>query len=406
MNHDFIDGQCVCGAVFETEPEPTVCQHWEEFLEYFLLDETAHEILCKNCGEWLAAMEDHSFNGVDGKCKCGYEKLESTECPHPEEFLTFTKVDSEYHTALCGNCGAVVRHIEAHDFGFAGDQCVCGAMGCPHWDEWWVYRPKDEYSHYVDCSNCGMVIDDKMGHEFSDGVDSKRTCICGYVECSHMVVSYTPVTDGHHVLCDRCDYVLEEAHEFVDGVCVCGEKKKTEPIENPFKDVKKKEYYYDSVLWAVSNEITNGMTSTEFMPDKICTRGQIVTFLWRAKGQPEPESTENPFKDVKKGDYFYKAVLWAVEEGITNGTGKGVFSPNADCTRGQVATFLWRSMDEPAPNSQKHNFKDIKKGEYYYDAVLWAVEHGVTNGTSATTFAPNSPCTRGQIVTFLYRALN
>lgn len=384
------ENKCGCGL---TDPDniPTVCKHENAKLQaadnlyhhYWCVDclvvvgvdephmfeyakdpadENVHIMRCSACG--FSNQVNHEF--VAGQCACGAvfepaSEPEPTECLHGDEFLEFTQVDDEYHTGLCGNCGAVVRHMEAHDFEFTGNQCVCGAMGCTHWDEFWEYRPKDEYSHYVDCSNCGMMIDDKMGHEF------------------------------------------------VDGVCVCGASvKEEEPelIENPFADIKESEYYYEPVLWAGAKGITNGMTPTEFMPDKICTRGQIVTFLWRAKGEPEPAATNNPFTDVKSGDYFYKAVLWAVEEGITNGTGAGVFSPNADCTRGQVATFLWRSMGEPAPNSQSHSFTDIKKGEYYYDAVLWAVEHGVTNGTSPTTFAPGSPCTRGQIVTFLYRALN
>ncbi|MBQ7970855.1 MAG: bacterial Ig-like domain-containing protein, partial [Clostridia bacterium] len=173
--------------------------------------------------------------------------------------------------------------------------------------------------------------------------------------------------------------------------------------ENPFKDVKANEYYETPVLWAVTKEITKGTAEDTFSPNDECTRGQIVTFLWRAAGEPAPKSAKNPFKDVKKGEYYYKAVLWAVENGITNGMDATHFAPDASCTRGQVVTFLWRAAGEPAPETAKNPFKDIKKSEYYYNAVLWAVENGITNGMTDTTFAPNSTCTRGHIVTFLYR---
>ena len=172
---------------------------------------------------------------------------------------------------------------------------------------------------------------------------------------------------------------------------------------NPFTDVKKSDYYYDAVIWAVENGITAGTSATKFSPNATCTRGQVVTFLWRAAGQPEPNTKVNPFSDVKSSDYFYKAVLWAVENGITAGTRAAKFSPNAACTRAQVATFLWRAEGEPDA-SGTNPFSDVKSSEYYYKAVLWAVENGITAGTSATKFSPNAACTRGQIVTFLYRA--
>jgi S-layer homology domain. len=174
---------------------------------------------------------------------------------------------------------------------------------------------------------------------------------------------------------------------------------------NTFDDIKPGEYYYDAVIWAVNHnpQITNGMSATKFSPDTTCTRGQVVTFLWRAKGCPEPKISINPFTDVKADAYYYKAVLWAIEEGITNGTSKTTFSPDAPCTRAHVVTFLWRSAGKPAAGTA-NPFKDVASGQYYTDAVLWAVSKDITNGTSANTFSPDSPCTRGQIVTFLYRA--
>ena len=171
-----------------------------------------------------------------------------------------------------------------------------------------------------------------------------------------------------------------------------------------FTDVKSGAYYADAVSWAVANNVTNGTSATTFSPEETCTRGQIVTFLWRAAGEPSPNGTKNPFTDVKEDAYYYKAVLWAVEQGITTGSSETTFSPDESCTRGQVATFLWRYENKPTP-AAKNPFADVTKGAYYYDAVLWAVEAGVTNGTSATTFSPDDTCTRGQIVTFLYRGI-
>ena len=186
---------------------------------------------------------------------------------------------------------------------------------------------------------------------------------------------------------------------------LCGEVEQEvlSKLSGEFQDVKDTEYYALPVDWAVQNKITNGVAEGKFGPDQDCTRGQIVTFLWRAAGEPEPTSTSNPFQDVKKDDYFYKAVLWAVENEITTGVGNGKFDPGASCTRAQVATFLWRSQGKPTATGS-NPFGDVKKGEYYYEAVIWAVENGVTTGTSATTFEPEKTCTRGQIVTFLYRA--
>ncbi len=160
---------------------------------------------------------------------------------------------------------------------------------------------------------------------------------------------------------------------------------------------------HDPIDWAVSNEITNGTSASTFSPDEGCTRAQVVTFLWRAAGQPAPASSTNPFTDVKPGAYYYNAVLWAVEKGITNGTSDKTFSPDETCTRAQIVTFLWRYEGQPAPTSTNNPFADVRTSAYFGSAVLWAVEKGITNGTSATTFDPEDTCTRAQVVTFLYR---
>ena len=174
-----------------------------------------------------------------------------------------------------------------------------------------------------------------------------------------------------------------------------------ETKDNPFTDVPDGAYYYDAVLWAVENGITVGMTATLFAPDTACTRAQIVTFLWRAAGSPEPVGT-GAFTDVPASAYYAKAVAWAVENGITTGTSDTTFSPDAPCTRGQSVTFLYRARKGAA--SASANFTDVPAGAYYAAPVAWAVENGITNGTGKTTFSPDVPCTRAEIVTFLYRA--
>ena len=175
------------------------------------------------------------------------------------------------------------------------------------------------------------------------------------------------------------------------------------PVENPFTDINESQYYYDPILWAYANGITDGATDTTFAPEGICTRGQVVTFLYRAAGSPEVKADTCKFTDVKASDYYYNAVLWAVEKGITDGTSDTTFSPNQECTRGHVVTFLYRAAGEPAVSTATGKFTDISEGQYYYNAVLWAVEKGITDGTSDTKFSPDATCVRGQVVTFLYR---
>ena len=175
--------------------------------------------------------------------------------------------------------------------------------------------------------------------------------------------------------------------------------------ENPFTDIPKGAYYLDAVLWAAENGITGGTDASHFSPDSVCTRAQAVTFLWRAAGSPAPKSSVNPFTDVAEGSYYYDAVLWAVEQGITKGTTADTFSPNATCTRAQIVTFLWRSQKSPAAGTA-NPFTDVAADAYYTNAVLWAAENGITGGTTATTFSPNNDCTRAQIVTFLFRYLS
>ena len=181
-----------------------------------------------------------------------------------------------------------------------------------------------------------------------------------------------------------------------------------EPDPNPFVDVPKGKWYYDAVLWAYFHnpQITAGTDATHFSPNATCSRAQVMTFLWHASFDPELAGVNNPFTDVKTGKYYYKPVLWAYyhEPQITGGATETTFGINQNCTRAQVVTFLWKAAGAPEPTATENPFTDVKEGKYYYNAVLWAVEKGITSGSDASHFKPNDTCTRGQIVTFLYAA--
>ena len=177
------------------------------------------------------------------------------------------------------------------------------------------------------------------------------------------------------------------------------------PAKKEFSDVPSNAFYAEAVEWALAKRITNGTSETTFSPNDSCTRAQIVTFLWNAMGKPQPIIyPTQPFDDVKTKSYYYDAVLWATQQGITSGTSDTTFSPDDTCTRSQAVTFLWRALKNPK-GTETNTFQDVISSSYYADAVNWAVSEEITSGTSATTFSPNDTCTRGQIVTFLYRAL-
>ena len=199
---------------------------------------------------------------------------------------------------------------------------------------------------------------------------------------------------------DLGDYTYTFTYEPVQAQPV------TPPAPAGFVDVKPDAYYAEPVAWAVEKGITTGTSETTFSPNDPCTRAQVVTFLWRAMGSPEVMYGTDLFTDVKPDAYYFKAVQWALSEGITSGTGDGKFSPNAPCTRAQVATFLWRALGKPETQEQIQMFFDVGTDAYYFDAVQWAQDRGVTSGTGDGKFSPNATCTRAQVVTFLYRALS
>lgn len=175
-----------------------------------------------------------------------------------------------------------------------------------------------------------------------------------------------------------------------------------EEAGSTFDDVAQDAYYFDAVNWAVEQEITQGMGDGLFVPDATCTRAQVVTFLWRLAGTPTPQPPKFMFTDVAVGSWYDEAVLWAVENKVTDGMGEGIFLPDGTCTRSQIVTFLWKYAGKPSADAQ-NPFSDVAEDAWYAEAVLWAVDRGITTGLSETTFGPDAPCTRGQIVTFLYR---
>ena len=174
--------------------------------------------------------------------------------------------------------------------------------------------------------------------------------------------------------------------------------------DSRFTDVDERDYFFDAVEWAAENGITGGVSANRFGPALDCSRGQTMTFLWRAMGEPEPESIDSALTDVKNGSYYYEAVLWAMQEGVTTGMGKNLFAPDATVTRGQFVTFLYRLSG--AKSDAAHPFTDVPAGSYYEPAIAWAYSKGITTGTSKTAFSPDAPCTRAQIITFLYRYFN
>ena len=241
-------------------------------------------------------------------------------------------------------------------------------------DMWYA----DDSTHWRFCTICDKGIDE------GDHAGGKATC-------------------QEKALCEICNepYGSYGAHDWNGKTCrLCGEIR-----QDPFSDVPAGSWYYDSVVWAVQKGITSGSGADTFSPGGVCQRAAVVTFLWRAAGSTEPKTTENPFVDVNPSDFYYKAVLWAVENGITNGSDPTHFNPFGVCNRAQVVTFLHRALGAPAPSGDELPFTDVPAGAWFEAAVAWAVENGITNGMTATEFGPNSNCNRAQVVTFMHRAL-
>ena len=254
----------------------------------------------------------------------------------------------------------------------------------------------------VKCAICGKILVEQevvkaTGHEYTAVVTAPTCTKSGYT-------TYTCRCGDSYV----ADYAPALGHDWQDGTCGnCGEEQAKPPVNppaSPFVDVPENSYFFDAVEWAVENGVAYGTSATTFSPNEQCVRAQVVAFLWRANGSPEPELQNNPFVDIAPSDFYYKAVLWAVEQGITSGIDATHFGPSLKCTRAQVVSFLYRSVGSPAVDGSNNPFTDVPNGQWFTPAVLWAAENGIAYGLSATTYGPNVVCNRAQVVTFLYRA--
>ena len=276
-----------------------------------------------------------------------------------------------------------------------------------------------EYTVYErKCMLCDAVytIVDAYEHDWGDvQVDAEPTCTAsglGYQVCrrcgARSAVSVPIPALGHAwQITEVLTPGSANAHGQAAYTCSrCGETFTGELCGRQlFQDMPAADHWaHFGIDWALEHGITNGVSATSFAPDRPCTRAQVVTFLWRAAGSPEPEGSKTvDFTDVKEGAYYQKAVQWAVEQEITNGTSAATFSPDSTCTRAQIVTFLWRYCGKPEPEDDKTSFTDVAAGSYYAKAVSWALKNQITTGTSPTTFSPDSTCTRAQVVVFLHR---
>lgn len=325
---------------------------------------------CAICGEIF----------TDGSTTIDYS---CTQC-HPEHVKgDFCYTASEHpHSSFysCSVCGAIFTD------GSTTVDYSCPLCHPEHTKGEFSYTATEHphYNFYV-CATCGL--------EFTDG-SSTPDNNCLQCHWSH-------IWDAGEITVKP---TIHLPGEMTYTCSICGEKKiETLPIKSTsFEDVKSDAFYADAVEWAVVSNITSGISETRFGPNNPCTRGQIVTFLWRAAGSPQPETVSCGFVDIKPEDYFYKAVLWAVENRITSGTDDMHFSPNAQCTRAQAITFIWRAEGKPEAE-RKAFFSDVSPKSYYANAVNWGVGYGVTSGVGNNKFGSNDACTRGQIVTFIYR---
>lgn len=348
-------------------------------------------------------------------CSCGDKREDSYTPP----------LGHSYKGGICVRCGILDPNKDIphkHDFiptvtkptcmseGFTTYTCSCGECYTKDYVSAVGHKTQLQNAKAAGCLTGGYTGDEVCtvcGKVFKQG---SVIFALGHDPQPARVKAPTCTESGYtgDLICMRCGdmtqigkTVAAAGHKFFGGVCsVCGTKGAEAAPE--FDDVKPGAFYFDAVRWAVENGITNGTGKNTFSPNDVCSRYQIVMFLWRAAGQPEAKAAVS-FADVKPGDIFYEAVQWAVERGITKGTSSTSFSPFAPCTRGQIVTFLYRSAGSPKV-SGACNFSDVSSGSFCHDAVIWASSEGITNGTSAGRFSPNEGCTRAQVVTFLYRA--
>ena len=387
-------------------PIQTGCVYRSETAEATCTQPGGTFLICVECGTELPleiipalghSYSEPTFRWAEGYEACTAERICARDASHVWQVPCSITRKTEGES--CSAPGSITYTATADFNGNVWtDSVTIHTESLGHDYAWTIITEPDcvtEGSRHGECIRCDAVVDEilpPLGHSYETTVKDP-TCTEG---------GFTTHT------CSRCgeshvdSHTEPLGHDWNGLACRrCGETR-----ANPFTDVPEGSFFYDPVIWAVENGITNGTTATTFGPGDNCMRAHVVTFLWRAMGCPEPERTDNPFVDVKPGDFFYKPVLWAAENGITSGMDATHFGPTSYCNRAQVVTFLYRTMGSPDVGSADNPFTDVPSGQWFTAPVLWAVAQGITNGMSATTFGPNTVCNRAQIVTFLYRAYN
>ena len=350
----------------------------------------------------------HSYTAAVTAPTCTEQGYTTYTCSCGDSYKSDYKdaLGHDYQNGTCTRCGAKdpgATPPHTHDYksvvtkptctqaGYTTYTCSCGSS----YKTDYTAALGHDYKNGT-CTRCGAKdpgVTPPHTHDYKSVV-TKPTC----TERGYTTYTCSVCGDSY-----KGSYVDPLGHDYKNGTCTrCGVKDPNYKPQADFTDVAAGSYCYDAVQWAVANGITNGTDATHFSPNAGCTRGQVVTFLWRAAGEPTVGGNVG-FVDVAPGSYCYEAVKWAVANGITKGTDATHFSPNETCTRGQVVTFLYRAEGEPAVGGNV-GFVDVAAGSYCYNAVQWAVANGITKGTDTTHFSPSATCTRGQVVTFLYRA--
>ena len=383
------------------------------------------------------------------ECQCGYSYKDNYMEPyghHPEVLYAkdATCTENGYTgDEVCRNCG--VSFSEGEMIQSTGHK----------WDDGKIIKQPTETTVGIElftCTVCSETMETQIAvsvhkHNYqntviaptcTEGGYTLHKCACGesFKDTYTDALGHTPelknakdascTNDGYtgDEICKTCgktvksgEVIKAKGHSYSNGKCtVCGAadpnyvpptvKPTPPPADNPFSDVAESDWFHAPVLWAVQNGVTGGTSPTTFSPDAFCTRAQVVTFLWAANGKPEPTSMNNPFTDVSDSAWYCKAVMWAVEKGITGGTSPTTFSPDAFCTRAQVATFLYAAEGKPAVKNPNNEFIDVPDGAWYLNPVLWAKENDITGGIGGGKFGPDQTCTRAQIATFLYKAMS
>ena len=362
---------CECGDSYVADHTDALghdLTDWVVINDPTCTEDGLEERWCQRCEHREARIVDplgHSYTATIVKPQCTVGGYTEYVCFCGDSYRTnFTNPTGHHYEGVVTEPGCT-------EMGYTTYTCACGDSYKSNFTAPVGHR----YESVVTAPTC------------TDGGYTTYTCVCG----DSYVSNYTNAL----------------GHEYAEGLCIrCGadDPNYQKPVENPFTDVPEDSFYFSPVLWAVENGITTGASETTFNPGGECMRAHVVTFLWRAAGSPEPSSNANPFVDVKESDFYYKAVLWSVENGITNGADATHFNPFGICNRAQVVTFLYRAFGSPAVESENNPFTDVPTVGWYTAPVLWAVRNGITNGLSADSFGPDSPCNRAQVVTFLHRA--